>query len=314
MSQTALAYEHLVEAFIKWGEAQPDIRAAIVVGSRARVEHPADEWSDLDLVIVAANPRRYLTQSDWLDRLGTPWVTFCDKTSTGEEQQRRVIFEGGLDVDCAFIPQRLARTLVFLVRILKRLPRLFQLPYAARLMRKAEGFCAMVRRGIRVLLDKDGLAEYLKLFDVAAPPVCPPAESEFLEVVNGFWYHAVWTAKHIRRGEIWWAKSACDERMKHWLRQMTEWHARARNGWQYDTWMRGRFLEEWADPRAVKELEGAFAHYSEADLRRALLATMDLFRWLAVETASLLKYPYPATADQRITAWVKDCLSEGDAG
>jgi predicted nucleotidyltransferase len=29
------------------------IRAAVVIGSRARVDHPADEWSDLDVLIFA---------------------------------------------------------------------------------------------------------------------------------------------------------------------------------------------------------------------------------------------------------------------
>ena len=58
---------------------------------------------------------------------------------------------------------------------------------------------------------------------------------------------------------------------------MIEWHARAGG---HDTWFHGRFLEKWADPRAVKEMRDAFAHYDEADIWRALLASMDLFRWL----------------------------------
>jgi aminoglycoside 6-adenylyltransferase len=41
-------YEHLTERFVKWAETQPDIHAAMVIGSRARTEWPADEWSDLD--------------------------------------------------------------------------------------------------------------------------------------------------------------------------------------------------------------------------------------------------------------------------
>jgi hypothetical protein len=27
-------------------------------------------------------------------------------------------------------------------------------------------------------------------------------------VVSDFWYHALWSAKHLRQGELWWAKEA----------------------------------------------------------------------------------------------------------
>ena len=72
--------------------------------------------------------------------------------------------------------------------------------------------------------------------------------------------------------------------------------------------MRGRFLEEWADPRAVKELPNIFAHYDRQDINHALLATMDLFRWLAVETAQRWGYLYPESGAQSATALVKQLL------
>ena len=56
-------------------------------------------------------------------------------------------------------------------------------------------------------------------------------------------------------------------------------------GADYDTWMRGRFLEQWADPRIVAVLpDRSGAAYGD-DLWRALFETMNLFRGLAVETA-----------------------------
>ena len=73
---------------------------------------------------------------------------------------------------------------------------------------------------------------------------------------------------------------------------MLEWHARAVQGAGFDTWLRGRFLEEWADPRAVQALSKAFAHYQAKDIWRALSATMDLFRWVSQETAQKLGFPY----------------------
>ena len=74
--------------------------------------------------------------------------------------------------------------------------------------------------------------------------------------------------------------------------------------------MRGRFLEEWADARAVESLPAVFAHYDEDDVWRALMATMELFRWLAIETADLLGYSYPSFGEERTTEFVQGLFSE----
>jgi aminoglycoside 6-adenylyltransferase len=307
MSQTAIAYQQLIERFVKWAQTQHNIRTAIVIGSRARVDRPADEWSDLDIIVVANDPGPYLSKADWVENVGTPWLTFLERTGTGDETERRVLFEGGLDVDFAMIPRRKAQWLVRLLWIREHFPQILGLlpeRKVRQIMQGVAGFSDMVGRGMRVLVDKDGMAAHLKLVTAETPSPRPPTRSEFLEVVNDFWYHAVWTAKKLRRGELWTAKGCSDSYMKWLLLRMIEWHARAKNGWDYDTWHSGRFLEQWADPRAVEGLGDAFARYAERSVRDALLATMDLFRWLAVETAEHLSYPYPTLADERVTELV----------
>ncbi len=257
------------------------------------MDHPADEWSDLDIFVIAADPKPYWSSSDWLAHIGTPWLTFVEPTADGRSMERRVLFEGGLDVDFAFFPLDLIRRM------------------------GQQGVPAdagdVFRRGMRVLVDKDGLETLLRAAASASQPAPqPPAQGEFHAVVSDFWYHAVWTAKHLRRGELWWAKSGCDDRLKYLLRRMLEWHARATKGLAYDTWLRGRFLEEWADPRALAELPQAFGHYDATDVQRALWATMHLFRWLAVETAERFSYSYPTLGDERATELVRQILASSN--
>ncbi len=111
--------------------------------------------------------------------------------------------------------------------------------------------------------------------------------------------------KLLRRGDLWRAKYQCDGAMKQHLLVMLEWHARANHGPQHDIWPEGRYLSEWADPRAVTALPNTFASYNTDDLWRALWATLDLFHTMALETAQLLGYAYPALTDEHVIEWLR---------
>ncbi len=289
MDLMTTAYKQLLDRFVAWAQTQPDIRAAIVLGSQARLDRPADQWSDLDLLVITTEPDRLLARTDWLEHLGTLYLTFLEPTAVGGMTERRALFEGGLDVDFTPAPVELARQFA------------------------AHGWppeiVGVIRRGMRFVLDKDGLAASLSMPSGEPPAPQPPTQDKFLNLVNDFWYHAVWMAKKLRRGELWTAKLCCDSYMKRLLLTMIEWHASAASGWSADTWHNGRFLEQWADPRAIDGLRGAFARYDAADVRHALFASMDLFRWLATEAAERLGYPYPTSAEKQVTVLVRNYLS-----
>jgi aminoglycoside 6-adenylyltransferase len=120
-------------------------------------------------------------------------------------------------------------------------------------------------------------------------------------------YHVVWTAKKLARGELWTAKSCLDDYMKWRLLQMIEWHARLTRG-VADTWHGGRFLERWADPRALAGLRQAFARYDAGEVKDALRATLELFHWLAVETGERMTYAYPFQAEEHVSKLVSKIL------
>lgn len=297
-SNIGMLYEQLMKRFVGWAETRVDIRAAVVVGSRARTDRAADEWADLDVLVITTEPKLLLSITDWLEEIGSPLLTFLEPTSTGEEMERRVLFEGMLDVDFAVIPKSKA-------------DQILQMGVSPELSTQLSNIFG---RGMSVLLDKDGISAQLQtlLSTIHTPTPQPPTRHEFLEVISNFLYHAVFTAKHLRRGELWWTKMSSDCHMQHLLLRMIEWHARALHGWNYDTWFRGRFLEEWAHPDVVERLHETFARYDQDDAGRALLASLDLFRWIGMETARRLNYPYPTEADKRVTEWTRACLSKKD--
>src|SRR5262245_16210709 len=100
-----------------------------IVGSQARAAVPADEWSDVDVVIFARDPASLLERVDWAGRFGTVQLTFLEQTAVGGQRERRVLYEDGADVDFAIVPLGVIDD-----------------PAVAQ----------VAARGIRVLVDKDG--------------------------------------------------------------------------------------------------------------------------------------------------------------
>jgi aminoglycoside 6-adenylyltransferase len=279
-------YSQIEQRFSDWSFSQPAIAAVIVVGSRARSEHSADEWSDLDLVVFASDTTSYLSDSAWLNAFGT--VIAAVSNSFGQrDREWIVLYTDGSKLDVAFLS---------IDRVVT--PTLQD-------MLDAFPYPNVLQRGVRVLIDKTGSPVELRLPKIDAPKL--PNQAEFTALINRAWLDAVKAAKFIRRNDLWRAKQLCDSELKQQLLTLLEWHAAVRQDGR-DIWYDGRFLNEWADREALADLPGTFAAYSAEDLQRALLATLALFRRLANDTASRLGYAYPADTDQDVTARLESIL------
>jgi len=290
-------YEAIIGGFIPWAEARPDIRFVAILGSRARTDHPADDWADLDLLIVTQEPQYYVNTTEWIAKMGKPVLTFIEATASGEQKERRVLYEGMLDVDYSIFPASKIEELLN--------TQLQTFEENALMLANAFG------RGIRVIVDKDRLAEKFRtiISGKGQLKLQPATYEEFIQVVNDFLYHCVWTTKHLMRGELWWALGCLNCYLPSLQLHMTEWQAHATHSENYDTWFKGRFLENWASPEVIMGLRTSFAHYDENDSIKALEASMNLFRQTSMMTAKLLSFQYPLEADKKISAWVKSQLS-----
>jgi aminoglycoside 6-adenylyltransferase len=275
------AYEELLEKFILWAGSNQNIRLTIVIGSQARKTCPADEWSDLDLVIVTNNPDEILLSNDWLCNIGISKITYLGNTPLGNSKMRRVLFDNGLDID-------------FAVFSCQRFKEIFNRPE----------ILTQLHRGMRILLDKDNFAANLKISNESISLHSMPNQEKFLNLVNDFWYHTVLTAKKLRRGELLQAKYYCDERMKHLLIKLITWQTHCKKGQNYDTWHGYRLFERWVDPTILTKMQNVYAHYEKEDIWDALFSTMNLFREISKEIALLLKYQYPISADDYATEYV----------
>lgn len=302
-------YQQILDQYLTWAKRKDDIRAVLIVGSRARSDHPADEWADLDIITLTRDLPRYFGDPKWMDRLGEVWARTRHHTAGGEPEWL-VAFRGGVDVDFVFQNAGQTAKLVSVISWIERYPLLRRLLPAKTLARidAARGMGeATFARGYRILLDKDLVLARMAGLHGPPAPFQPPSPMEFASRVEGYWLMVERCVKKVRRGEIVVARSWMDGLYWSALLPMLEWHAHSRVG-QSDTWHGGRFLEEWADPRAVAALGDVFAVYSPQGIRGALLASMDLFDWLTRETAEAWGYPCSDYSSQPLGDYLRELL------
>jgi aminoglycoside 6-adenylyltransferase len=273
----------LETAFVAWARANDDIRAAFVVGSRARTDHPADQWADLDIIMFARNVEHYQNATDWLEQLAPVWISLTSRTVAGDPE-RLVLFEGGIQTDFVFHSSDV----------------LLQVPH----MLESGSIPDIILRGTRVLLDKEGVLD--RLPPPSRPPAPQPPDAQaFRHTLDRFWFSAVYCARQLRRGELW-AFQTGSGGMLGLLLQMVEWHARALHGWDYDTWHAGKFIAEWAEPDVYADLRRIFAHLDALDSEQALQIRLNLFHRLARQVAARLRLDYPARQEVQIVACIEN--------
>lgn len=219
-----------------------------------------------------------------------------EQTALLELRERRVLFDDGADVDLVVAPVSVLGELI-----------------------GADAALPVLARGHRVLVDKDdllaGLAEQVREADpwaIRQASAWPPDPVEISNTVANYWYHCIWLAKKLRRGETWTALDCLNGYQAAILLRFVEWQAKARSGGAAQTWFGGRYLERWAVPETVTALRGVFAHYEPSDVHRALLAGMALFGELAREVTSAAGMTYDAGAERWVRDWVAARLAEGD--
>lgn len=279
MSVANMFYEKLERDFVSWAQTVEDIRAAFIVGSRARNDHPADEWSDMDIIFFTSKQSYYLSNSEWLENLGEVWTSFASQTAGGDPELL-TLFEGGWQVD-------------FVIHSIE------QLKHNVEHQIVPNNFY----RGVKVIIDKEGIAKNIMPQCFSVPQGKALSEDNFIQSANMFWFIALNLAKQILRNDLWVVKVR-DSNMKELLLLMIEWHEKVVNGTDYDTWHAGRFLSEWASEETQLELQELFGHYDRVDSWKALTGTISLFKRLAHDISRRMNFSYPNDLEKNVSDWI----------
>ncbi|HUH97210.1 MAG TPA: nucleotidyltransferase domain-containing protein [Anaerolineales bacterium] len=93
-----LEIERVIRRLKRWVQDKPDILAVGYVGSWARGEAGPD--SDLDLIILTADPEIYLNDPKWLSEFGE--VREVKREDWGPVQTRRAFYQDGSEIEFNF--------------------------------------------------------------------------------------------------------------------------------------------------------------------------------------------------------------------
>ena len=180
-TNTTDKYHEIKQRLLLLAEKHMEIKAVVAIGSSTRSDAPADEYSDLDLMIATDDTDAWL-YGNLPAQLGDVKISFVEPT-LGGGMERRVLYGGWLDVDMiVFTPEQFLNAV-------------------------NDGTANWVmNRGYAVLHDKIGAAELLKKKINTEIHNLDFSESEFQNLANNFYFHTVWAAKKLLRGELWSAK------------------------------------------------------------------------------------------------------------
>jgi aminoglycoside 6-adenylyltransferase len=283
--------QDMVDRFVTWAQSRPDVRAGVILGSWARNDMPADNMSDLDLLVIVSDPSVFLSEASWLLSFGEPCLTFVEPTATGNFKERRVAFKDGRDIDFSLVPVEAIRQMVG--------------------QQISAEIADVFRRGFRILVDKDRLAE--RLTDSARWSEKPdkfPTASLWHETGHDFLYHVLLAAKKARRGELWVATSSCNGYLQNLLLRLIEWHTKGKG--QHDSWHKGRFLELWSERKIVQALPDTFAKYSLQDVQRTLKANLHFYDTFGREIANAFGYDFPEEAYSFAVEQLQEIVGKAD--
>lgn len=276
-----MVVNEVVEHLIRWGNQQDLVRAIVLTSSRAIPHAPLDLFSDYDVILAVRSIEPFFTNRTWLGTFGPLLAVYRDPIldEGGLERSAYVVqYENGLKIDFNLWP----------VELLKRVV-------------KRPDLIAEFDAGYQVLLDKGQLTTNLKRPTYSAYIPTPPTETEYLELLEGFFLDTGYVAKFLWRDDVMAAKHILDHSLKQeHLRPILEWRAEIENQWSIRFGPYGRRLKQLLRPDLWVELEGT---YTGAELEanwEALFRTIDLMRRVATEVGEHLGFTYPQELEQRV--------------
>ena len=287
--------DDVIRRLVRWAGDRDEIRGMLLTSTRAVPDAPVDALSDYDVILLVRDIVPFADDRRWVEDFGEVLVAYWDATYPDETHGHPVTgnvvqYASGLKIDFTVWPD----TMLTAIAASGTLP-------------------PELDAGYRVLFDKDGATAALAAPTYAAYRPVRPDEATFQVAVNDFFTDVPYVAKCLLRGDLFPAKWALDHDMKHvYLLPMLEWWVGCAEGWSKPVGALGKGLRHRLPADVWRELESSYAGGGMDQNVHALLRTVALYRRVATDVADRLGYVYPIELDERVTAFTRRMLDEGE--
>jgi aminoglycoside 6-adenylyltransferase len=253
-------------------------------GSSTNNENLNDEYSDIDLIVVTNDLKKYFEDESWLNSIDEVWMTFTESEPHLNYWERRCVFKNGLDVDFLLIDK------------MKLISNSDNFPVAKNIFHKTT----------QMLIDKEDTGKYMEKIILERNGFNFPKQDEFGNLVNDFYYHYLWTYKKCLRGEYWTALQCINRYMKKRTLKMIEWYEHSVHGKEYYTFYDGRYIENWIDKELLKDISLIYSSYGKESILNSLIENKKLFSKIAKATAIMNKFKFPEIQEQKLSKWMDE--------
>lgn len=247
-----------IEKITTWANRDGSIQGIIIIGSQVRRELIADQWSDVDLMLLANDPHPLLTDAAWLDTFGNVVCFFNEVTVlpwlTWNWCVTRALYDDNRAIDFSILP---ADHLDEVLSVNKEI----------------------MSKGYRVIYDANAGRLDTKictlLETVQKEKLVMPTEEELRNIIREILFHVIWSFKKIKQKELWVAVNCINGRIQNLLLRLIEAHNISITQRSTVVMHEGRFLEQRADRELIEKLKNCFTQYDEIDAAETLEHIID---------------------------------------
>jgi aminoglycoside 6-adenylyltransferase len=281
---------------VAWARARPDVAALVQIGSRVQAGATVDAWSDWDYQLIVRDPAPYLNRA-WPAQIAPCWTAHLERTPRGV-MKLSAVFAGGWEADFVLLT---AWQMKLVCAALRHPGAAAWYPGALR--EGVRNLRLVAGPGHRMVLGGPAWERRYAGLAVAWPERGFTAD-DFLFHTAGFWRHAVWTARKIRRGELRaaqrWAHVELREHTYALLAEEARLAGRAPRP-------EARQAERWLDGTRLQQT-AALTGVTQRELAGALLAELALFREVTAHVAA--RRGWTAPDHTAVEAWLRTELAQ----
>lgn len=274
--------QEMADLILRYAEADDNIRAVILNGSRANPNAPRDKYQDYDIIYVVRDMAPMINDESWIDHFGRRLMLQRPEAMRDPSGETRfawlMLFEDYNRIDLSIIPQSH--------------PELY-----------------LAESQTIILLDKDGVLPAIQASDrdfwVKAPDTL-----YYFSCCNNFWWCMQNVAKGLARGETPYAMDMYNGVIREELDLMLSWYVAMLHGFEVSIGKGGKYFGRYLPKAIYKEYLATYACASHADIWRAADAACTLFEHISADVAGHFGFDFNHDDPANMRKYLDFCREE----